>query len=152
MKYQSPKYIFKLIPKLTRPYSKRNANNIPNFKVKYGFFKNTFFPSVNIKGNKLDTEIQNASGLKYFLKNILRFIGPAVNNIFSCQNLKSYDLHLVTFMNVNAKITSKTHWICFDFVAATFKVQVTLSSTVPIYSLREKHTLFNRITNIDSKF
>ena len=68
-----------------------------------------FFPSVNIKGNKLDTEIQNASGLKYFLKNILRFIRPAVNNIFSCQNLKSYDLRLVTFMNVNAKITSKTH-------------------------------------------
>ena len=66
LKEQSPKYIFNIIPKLTRPYSTRNTNNIPHFKVKYSFLKNTFFPSVIIEWNKLDPEIQNASSLNIF--------------------------------------------------------------------------------------
>ena len=57
LKDQSPKYLFNVIPKLNRPYSVRNANNIPHFKLKYSFFKNTFFPSVIIEWNKLDLEI-----------------------------------------------------------------------------------------------
>ena len=51
LKDQSPKYFFSIIPKLTRPYSTRNANNISHFKVKYSFFKNTFFSSVIIEWN-----------------------------------------------------------------------------------------------------
>ena len=43
LKDQSPKYIFNIIPNLTRPFSTRNTNNIPHFKVKHSFFKNTFF-------------------------------------------------------------------------------------------------------------
>ena len=42
----------------------RNANNIPHFKVKHSFFKNSFFVSVIIKWNKLDREIQNAPSFK----------------------------------------------------------------------------------------
>ena len=42
LKGQFPKCIFNIIPKFTRPSSTRNANNIPHFKVKYIFFKNTF--------------------------------------------------------------------------------------------------------------
>ena len=57
LKDQSPKYLFNIIPKLNRPYPTRNANNIPHFKVKHSFFKNTFFPSVIIEWNKLDPEI-----------------------------------------------------------------------------------------------
>ena len=44
LKDQSPKYIFNIIPKLTRPYSTSNENNIPHFKVKNSFFKNAIFP------------------------------------------------------------------------------------------------------------
>ena len=35
-------------PKLTRPYSTRNANNITHFKVKRNFFKNTFFSQLSL--------------------------------------------------------------------------------------------------------
>ena len=63
LKDQSPKYLFNIIPKLNRPYPTRNANNIPHFKVKHSFFKNTFFLSVTIEWNKLDPEIQNAPSL-----------------------------------------------------------------------------------------
>ena len=57
LKDQSPKYLFNIIPKLNRPYPTRNANNIPHFKVKHSFFKNTFFPSAIMEWNKLDPEI-----------------------------------------------------------------------------------------------
>ena len=78
----------KQIPKLTRPYSTRNLNNFPHFKVKHSFFKNTFFPSVIIEWNKLDPEIQKAPSLNIFKKNILKFIRLTANNIFGCHNLK----------------------------------------------------------------
>ena len=79
----------KIIPKLNRPYSTRKANNIPHFKVKHSFFKNTFFLSVIIEWKKLDPEIQNAPSLNIFIKNKLNFIRPTANNIFRCQNLKA---------------------------------------------------------------
>ena len=82
LKDQSPKYLFNIIPKLTKPYSTRNANNIRRFKVKHSFFENTFFPSVITERNKLDPEIQNASSLHIFKMNILKFIRPAANNIW----------------------------------------------------------------------
>ena len=49
LKYQSPKHLFNIIPKLNRAYPTRNANNIPHFKVKHSFFKNNFFLSVTIE-------------------------------------------------------------------------------------------------------
>ena len=70
-----------IIPKLNRPYSTRNANNIPHFKVKHRLSKNTFFPSVIIEWNKLDPEIQNALNLNIFKKNIF-------NSFLTAQNLK----------------------------------------------------------------
>ena len=88
MKDQSPKHLFNIIPKLTKPYSTRNANNIPHFEVKYSFFKNTFYPLVIIEWNKLDPEIQNAPSFNIFKKNILKFVRLATNNIFGYHNLK----------------------------------------------------------------
>ena len=88
LKDQSPKYLFNIIPGLTRPCCTRNASNIPHFKVKHSFFKNTFFPSVIIEWNKLDPEIQIAPSLNIFKRNILKFIRPTAKNIFGCHNLK----------------------------------------------------------------
>ena len=114
-KGQSPKKPFNIIPKLTRPLSARNANNIPHFKVKYSFFKNTFFPSVIIEQNKLDPEIQDAPSLNIFKKNILKFISSTANNMFGCHNLKVIKyltrlrLGLSHLMSISSKITSKIH-------------------------------------------
>ena len=41
---QSPKYLFNIILTSVSPYSTRNANNIPQFKVKHDFFPKLFFP------------------------------------------------------------------------------------------------------------
>ena len=79
LKDQSPKYLFNIIPMLNRPYSTRNANSIPRFKVKQNFFRNTFFPSVIIEWNKLDPEIQNALNINIFKKNIFNFFLTAQN-------------------------------------------------------------------------
>ena len=49
-KDQSPKYLFNTINILNIPYSTRNTNNTPQFKVKHSFFKNTFFLSVILNG------------------------------------------------------------------------------------------------------
>ena len=49
-KDQSPKYLFNTINTLNIPYSTRNTNNTPQFKVKHSFFKNTFFLSVILNG------------------------------------------------------------------------------------------------------
>ena len=46
---QSSKYLFNIIPTSVRPYNTRNANNIPQFKVKHIFFQNSMFLSVVIE-------------------------------------------------------------------------------------------------------
>ena len=43
-KSKSPQYIFKLIPEKTHAYAARNVDNIPCFKIRDNFFKNSFFP------------------------------------------------------------------------------------------------------------
>ena len=88
LKEQSPKYIFNMIPTLTRPYSTRNANNITHFKVWHSFFKNTLFSSVIIEWSKLVHEFQNDPSLNILQKNILKFITLTTNNIFDWHNLK----------------------------------------------------------------
>ena len=61
---QSPKCLFNIIPTSVKPYNKRNAGNIPQFKVKHNFFLNSFFPSVVIKWNNLDQNICNSENLQ----------------------------------------------------------------------------------------
>ena len=38
---QYPEYLFNIIPTSVRPCNTRNANNIPQFKVKHNFFQNS---------------------------------------------------------------------------------------------------------------
>ena len=75
-----------------RPYKTRNANNIPQFKVKHIFFQNLFFPSVVIEWNKLDQNIRNSENLNIFKKKLLKFIRRSGNSVFRCHNLKGIRL------------------------------------------------------------
>ena len=86
LKDQSPRYLFIIIPKLTRPYLQGTQIIFLILKLN-SFFKNSVF-SIIIEWNKMDPEIQNAPSLNIFKKNILTFRRPTANNIFSCQNLK----------------------------------------------------------------
>ena len=89
---QSPEYLFNIIPTSVRPYNTRNANNIPQFKVKHNFFQNSFFPSVVIEWNKLDQNIRNSENLFIFKKKLLKFIRPSGNSVFRCHNPKGIKL------------------------------------------------------------
>ena len=156
LKDQSPKYLFNIIPKLNRPYSTKNANNIPHFKVIHSFFRNTFFPSVIIEWNKLDPEIQNAPSLNIFKKNILKFIKPTANNIFGYHNLKGikYLMRLRLGLSHLNEHKFKNNFQDTFHPLCTCGCDVENTCHFLIYCsnfLTERTTLLNEITNIDSK-
>ena len=51
---QSPAYLLNVIPVSSRSYFTRYAKNVPSFKVRHVFFKNSFFPSTAIEWNKIE--------------------------------------------------------------------------------------------------
>ena len=85
---EHPHYLFKLIPSRSSSYVTRNIHNIPFFKTRHTFFKNSFFPSTIIEWNKLDHNIRNSSSFNIFRKSILKFIRPSANSLFNCHNPK----------------------------------------------------------------
>ena len=70
LKEQSPKYLFDTFPRNNRAYFTRNANNIPHFKAKHSFFKNTHFPSAIIM------EVFQEIRFRVILQGIQYFFGP----------------------------------------------------------------------------
>ena len=81
---QAPAYLFKLIPVTNNHYLTRYVHEIPPFKTKHEFFKNTFFPSSIKEWNILDVSIRNADSLSVFKNKILSFIRPSPNSVFNC--------------------------------------------------------------------
>ena len=74
------------IPIRSPAYSTRNHINIPLFKSKHNFFKNSFFPSTIIKWNNLDPNLRNSDTYGTFKNTFLKFIRPSPNSIFDCHN------------------------------------------------------------------
>ena len=91
-KSHSPKYLFNIIPVTVSRYNTRNTNNIPQFKVKHNFFRNSFFPSAVIEWNKLDLNIRNSESLNVFKNSLLKFIRPSGNSVFNCHNPRGVKL------------------------------------------------------------
>ena len=73
-------------------YNTRNTNNIPLFKVKHNFFRNSFFPSAVMEWNKLDLSIRNSESLNFFKKTLLNFIRPSGSTVFNRHNPKGVNL------------------------------------------------------------
>ena len=73
-KNKSPACLFHLIPTRNTLYSLRTSDNIPCFKTKYNFYKNSFFPSAAIEWNKLDDSLRKSDCFNVFKKEILKFI------------------------------------------------------------------------------
>ena len=91
-KTQSTRYLFEVIPTAKRAYIIRNNNQLPHFKVKHNYFKNSFIPSTVIEWNKLDLDIRNSVSLISFKSKVLKFIRPSENSIFLCNNPKGIQL------------------------------------------------------------
>ena len=62
-------------------------HNLPIFKSKHNFFKNSFFPSTS-KWNKLDPRLRNSEGFLTYKKNILQLIRPTASSVYNCHNPK----------------------------------------------------------------
>ena len=86
MTNESPPYLFNLIPVNNNQYFTRSADDIPPFRTKHDFFKNTFFPSSIKEWNILDSSIRNAESLAVFKKKILSLIRPTPNSVFNCHH------------------------------------------------------------------
>ena len=52
------------------------------------FPENLFFPSTIIERNKLDPNLRSATSHNVFKTNLLKFIRPSPNTLFSCHNYK----------------------------------------------------------------
>ena len=90
---ESPQYLLELVPLKHSSYTTRNAENIPFFKTK--FFKKFIFP----KWNNLDHKIENAGRFSIFKNSILKFIRPAPDNAFDCEN--DTEIELITILLVS---------------------------------------------------
>ena len=91
-KKKNPLILFKLIPEKKSPYATKNVDGVPLMKIKYNFFKNTFFRSAIIEWNKLDPTIRDIKSVGIFKINILKFIRPNPWSFFSCYNHKGIRL------------------------------------------------------------
>ena len=91
-KNQHPEYLFHLIPVKHAPYTTRNVHNLPIFKSKHNFFKNSFFPSTISEWNKLDPNLRNSESFLTFKKNILQFIRRTANSVHNCHSPKGIKL------------------------------------------------------------
>ena len=76
----------------SRSYFTRYAENVPSFKVRHDFFKNSFFPSTATEWNKIDKNIRKSESLNIFKKSILKFIRPSQNRVYNCHNPKGIKL------------------------------------------------------------
>ena len=91
-RYKCPKYLFNIILTSVSTYNTRNTNNIPLFKVKHNFFRNSFFASVVMEWNKLDLNIRNSESLNIFKKTLLNFIRPSDSTVVIFHNPKGVKL------------------------------------------------------------
>ena len=86
-------YLFQLILPNNNVYVTESSQNnkIPSFKIRYNFFKDSFFPTVISEWNYLDINIRNSSSINVFKKELLKFIRPEPNityNIHDAKRLK----------------------------------------------------------------
>ena len=70
----------------------RYVENVRSFKVRYDFFKNSFFPSTIIEWKKIDKNIRKSESPNIFKKRILKFIRPSQNRVYNCHNPKGIKL------------------------------------------------------------
>ena len=76
----------------SRSYFTRYVENVPSFKVRHDFFKNSFFPSTVIEWNKIHKNIRKSESLNIFKKSNLEFIRPSQNRVYNCHNPKGIKL------------------------------------------------------------
>ena len=96
IKEKSPAHLFQLISENNTTYITRSVqkNEIPFFKTRINFFKNSFFLAVMMEWNKNDVNISNSTSYNVFKRVTVKFIRPEPNQVFNVEN--SEELKLLT--------------------------------------------------------
>ena len=84
---KSPKYLYNLISLVNRFYDTRNNTNVPSFKFRAEYLKNSFFPNVISEWNKLDINIKSMTSYTGFKDPLLSFIRQKHVDTFGIHNL-----------------------------------------------------------------
>ena len=153
----SPWYLFKLVPLRWSPYATRKAENIPLFKTKHNFFKNSFSPSAVIGWNNPDHNIQNVGSFSAFKNNILKFIRATPNNNENHRRIKLFIRVRVGLLRVGHLREHKLKHSFQDTLNPICSCGSDVESTshytlhCPIYN-DKRHTLLSTIKNINCRF
>ena len=83
---KSPTCLYNLTPSVNRFYDTINNTNVPSFKCRTKFFKNSFFPNVITEWNKLDINIKSLTSYTAFKNALLSFIRPKHVDTFGIHN------------------------------------------------------------------
>ena len=155
-KNKSPQYIFKLIPEKTHAYATRNVDNIPCFKIKHNFFKNSFFHSTIIGWNNLNPTLRNSKSFVDFKNSILKFIRPSPSIVFNCNNYKGIKLITRLLVGMSHLREHKFKHNFQDCLNAIFSCGLDIECTsdfllhYPTFN-DERYTLLSTLNNIDCK-
>ena len=84
--------MFRIIPHRRSSYVTRNSDEIPLFKTKHNFYKNSFFPRTTTEWNNLNHDLRNSESYILFRFSILKFIRQSPNSFYSCQNIMGIKL------------------------------------------------------------
>ena len=154
-KSEHPHYLIKLIPSRSSSYITRNIYNIPFFKTRHTFFKNSFFPSTTIEWNKFDHNIRNSSSFNIFRKSILKFIKPSANSLFDCHNPKGIKFITRLRLGLSHLREHKFKHSFLDSLSPFCSCGLDIESTAhfvlhcPTYII-ERRTLLSTLVNIDN--
>ena len=88
----------RIVTYANRAYVTRNVENIPCFKIRHNFFKNSFFPSTIIEWKNLDSTLRISKSFVFFKNSILKFIRTSPSIVFNCNNYKG--IRLITWLRV----------------------------------------------------
>ena len=154
LKDESPSYLFDVIPKVNRQLETRSASNIPLVNVKHEFFKTTFFPSVIIEWNKLDSYIRDSKSFQIFKKRILTYIRPKPNAIFNIHNPLGIKYLTMLRIDVSHLREHKFRHNFQDFIDPMCDCRNGVETTKHFFLYcanfnSQRQTLFNKIRNID---
>ena len=92
-KGQSPEYLFRILPSISKAYNTRTNDKMSVFSDKHNFFyKFSFFLSTVTEWSNLDLKIRNFETFSAFKKSTLKFIRPSSNSIFNLHSPKGIKL------------------------------------------------------------
>ena len=122
-------------------------DNIPFFKTRHTFLKNSFFPPTIIEWNKLHHNINR--------KSILRFIRPSANSFFNCHNPRGIKFITRLRLGLSHLHEHKSKHSFQDSLNPFYICSLDIESTAhyflhcPMY-ITERRTLLSTIENIDN--